>query len=118
MLSEKDCRQLSSAAQQGQDTSTRGVKGTQETPTSTLYTYFPPHPSSLSSTCQLPPSPSHIPACRACLKIVFVYQKSGDNRRMSFPDDTWRSDREAAALEGGEVLWGGGWTTGLESSTR
>ena len=27
---------------------------------------------------------------------------------MSFPDDTWRSDREAAALEGGETCRGVG----------
>ena len=50
------------------------------------------------------------------LKIVFVYQKSGDERRMSFPDDTWRSDREAAALEGGETCRGVG--VGVEHTLR
>ena len=35
---------------------------------------------------------------------------------MSFPDDTWRSDREAAALEGGETCRGVG--VGVEHTLR
>ena len=78
MLSEKDCRQLSSAAQQGQDTSTRGVKGTQETPTrhqpTLYYTYFLSHPSSTWQPAQPTIALSHPRTLR--LKLLFVYRNS------------------------------------------
>ena len=115
MLSEKDCRQLSSAAQQGQDTSTRGVKGTQETPTHQA----PAHPLlyllSFPSFLNLATSPAdHRPLTSPHVTSeTFVCLPQLED----VPDSTWCWDWEAAAWWcGGQVVtrtnqtkptWGG-----------
>ena len=103
MLSEKDCRQLSSAAQQGQDTSTRGVKGTQETPTHQA----PAHPLlyllSFPSFLNLATSPAdHRPLTSPHVTSeTFVCLPQLED----VPDSTWCWDWEAAAWWcGGQVV--------------
>ena len=94
-FSEKDCRQLSSAAQQGQDTSTRGVKGTQETPTHQA----PAHPLlyllSFPSFLNLATSPAdHRPLTSPHVTSeTFVCLPQLED----VPDSTWCWDWEAAA---------------------
>ena len=110
MLSEKDCRQLSSAAQQGQDTSTRGVKGTQETPTHQA----PAHPLlyllSFPSFLNLATSPAdHRPLTSPHVTSeTFVCLPQLED----VPDSTWCWDWEAAAW------WCGGWCVTRTNQTK